>query len=150
MVRSNLLLPPTFGIALGASFLIGWVSLGRAVTDRTLAACAYLAVAGAIAAGVAMIAAHLLRRRPWSARFAAALVVLTAGTVGLAASFIGAQLAWGFHDLTELPVHIVLLILAIQAASALYGFLAIAGHIILPLGVPLTAAFALFIARPTR
>jgi hypothetical protein len=137
-------------VALGASFLAGWLLLDRAITGRTLTAFLCIAVAGAISAALAVIAAHMLRRRPWSARFAAVLIVLTAGTVGLAATFIAAPMAWGFHDLTALPIRVVLLVLAIQTVSALYGFLAIAGLLMLPLALPLTAAFALFIARPSR
>jgi hypothetical protein len=150
IARPYLLLTPAFGIALGASFLVGWLLLDRAITGRTLTAFLCIAAAGAVSAALAVIAAHLLRRRPWSARFAAVLIVLTAGTVGLAAMFMAAPMAWGFHHLTDLSIRIVLLVLAIQAASALYGFLTVAGPLMLPLWIPLTAAFALFIARPPR
>jgi hypothetical protein len=54
------------------------------------------------------------------------------------------------HDFVELPLEIALAILALNVAAALYGFLALAAPLILPLGAPLIALFAFLIARPAR
>jgi len=52
--------------------------------------------------------------------------------------------------MTELPLHIVFLVLLIISTGALYGFLAIAAPLILPLGLPLIAAVAALIAYRPR
>ena len=132
------------------SFAAGWLVLARTVTAHTATALLAIGVAGALAAGAALVAARMLRRRPWSARFAAAFLVLTVGTCGLASFFIAARIAWLSHPLPDLPLHIVLVILAITGIGALYGFLAIAGFLILPLGLPLIVLFATILARTPR
>jgi hypothetical protein len=132
------------------AFAAGWIGLGRDFSARTLSAALTIAVAAALAAVLALIAARLLARKPWSARFAAALILLVAGSGGLASLFIGVETAWATHPMAELPLHIVLLILLIVSTGALYGFLAIAAPLILPLGLPLIAAFAVLMARRPR
>jgi hypothetical protein len=141
---------PSFGCGMGLGYVAGWMALERAVTDRTLAAAATIGGAAALSAALALIAAHLLRRRPWSARFAATLILLLGGTVGFASVAAGTHLAWSQHSLLELPLHITALILAIQIAATLYGFLALAAPLVLPLALPLIAAFAVLIARHPR
>ena len=135
---------------MAAAFAAGWAWLGRDFTARTLTATLYIAVAAATAAATAALSARLLRGRPWSARIAAALILLIAGTAALASLFLAVETAWATHPMAELPVEIALLILAIIGAGALYGFLAIAGPLILPLGVPLVALSAFLIARRPR
>jgi hypothetical protein len=132
------------------AFAAGWIGLGRDFSARTLSAALSIAVAAALAAALALIAARLLARKPWSARFAAALILLVAGSGGLASLFIGIETAWATHPMAELPLHIVLLILLIVSTGALYGFLAIAAPLILPLGLPLIAAFAVLMAHRPR
>lgn len=131
-------------------FAAGWLFLGRAFTGRTLTACFYVAVASTLAAAAALVAARILARRHWSARFAAAVILLVVGVGGLTPIFMAMQMAWAFHDLSELPLHIFVLVLALMGAAALYNFLAIAGLLILPLGLPAIALFAVLIARTTR
>lgn len=132
------------------SFIAGWLALDRAFTGRVLTAAIYIGVAGMLSAAAALATGFILRRKPWSARFAAALLLLTAGTGGLAALQAGVRTAWIQHALPELPIEIALLILAINIAAALYGFLAIAAPLILPLGLPLIVMSAFLIARASR
>jgi hypothetical protein len=146
----RLALAPAFGCGMGLGYIAGWMALDRAVTDRTLAAAATIAGAAALCALLALAASYVLRRRPWSARFAASLVLLLGGTVGFASVAAGTHLAWAQHALLELPLHITVLILAIQIAAALYGFLALAAPLVLPFALPLVAAFAVLIARHPR
>jgi hypothetical protein len=54
------------------------------------------------------------------------------------------------HALLELSLHRALLIVAIQIAATLYGFLALAAPLILPLGLPLVVLFALLFASRSR
>lgn len=144
------LLAPIFGVAMALCFATGWLLLERAFTSRTLFACLYVAAAAALSAGLALAAARILARRPWSARFAASLALLIAGTGGLTSLFMAIEPAWTSHPLAELPPQTVLLILATIGAASLYSFLAIAGLLMLPLGLPVMALFAALIARGTR
>jgi hypothetical protein len=146
----RLALVPAFGCGMGLGYIAGWTALERAVTDRTLAAAATIGGAATLSAALALIAAHLLRQRPWSARFAASLILLLGGTVGFASVAAGTHLAWTQHTLLELPLHITALILAIQIAATLYGVLALAAPLVLPFALPLVAAFAVLIARSPR
>ena len=148
--RARVFLAPAFGAGMALAFAAGWIGLGRDFSARTLSAALTIAVAAALAAALALTAARLLAQKPWSARFAAALILLVAGSGGLASLFIGIETAWATHPLTELPLHIALLILLIISTGALYGFLALAAPLILPLGLPLIAAFAALIAHRPR
>jgi hypothetical protein len=143
-------LAPAFGAALALCYLAGWLALERALTARVGTAMIYIGVAAMLSAAAALLASRLLAGRPWSARFAAALLALVVGTTGLASLFMTVELAWTTHPLPDLPLHVVFLIIAFIGIGALYGFLAIAGHLILPLGLPIVALFALLIARPPR
>ena len=132
------------------SLLAGWLFVGRAVTASSLTALAYLAAAGTMAAALALAANWLLKRRPWTARLAAALFLLIAGTVGLASFLIGIETAMDTHDLGDVPLRTVLVILALTSAATLYNFLAVAGFLMLPLGAPIMVLFALAIAGMPR
>lgn len=144
------LLAPAFGAAIALSFTLGWLALDRAFTPHTMTAAAYFALAGTLSAGAALVAMRLFARHPWSARMAAALVCLLAGTAGFASVFMMLEDVLTFHDLTEVPIPIVILILAISSAGALYNVLAIAAPLILPLGLPMIALFAILIAQNPR
>src|SRR5688572_29920217 len=76
--RARALLAPAFGAGLALAFAAGWIGLGRNFTARTLSAALTIAVAAALAAGLALLAARVLAQKPWSARFAAALILLVA------------------------------------------------------------------------
>ncbi len=143
-------LAPLFGIAIASSYAIAWFALDRAFTARTLLALGFIAAAGALSAAAVLVATHLLASRPWTARFAAALFCLTAGAVGLTSLFLAIEVAWASHPPAELPLHIVLLIVANIGLAALYNFLALAGFLFLPLGLAFIAAFAWAIAWPPR
>ena len=145
--RVPLLIVPAFAAGMSVAFASGWLALGRDFTPRTLAATLYIAVAAAIASATAALAARLLARRPWSARLAAALVVLIVGTALLASLFLAVETAWATHPMGELPIRVSFLVVLIIGAGALYGFLAIAAPLMLPLGLPLVALSALLIAR---
>ncbi len=144
------LLAPAFGAAIALSFTLGWLALDRAFTPRTMTAAAYFALAGTLSAGAALVAMRLLARRPWSARMAAALVCLVAGTAGLASVFMMLELVLTFHDLSEVPIPIAIVILGYTSAGALHSVLAIAAPLILPLGLPMIALFAILIAKNPR
>lgn len=132
---------------MASSYAIAWSLLDRAYTDRALLALAFMAAAGALTAAAALLAADLLRCRPWTARFAAALFCLTTGTVGLTSLFLAIQMAWASHPFADLPLRTVLLIVGNIGVAALYNFLALAGFLLLPGGLAVIAAFAWAIAR---
>jgi hypothetical protein len=145
--RSTILAPPLFGLAMASSFAALWLGLGRAGTTEMALASLVIAIASAVSCGLALLAGRLLRRRPWSARFAAALILLITGTAALTSASIGAHLAWTTHPLPELSPKLVLVILAASSVAALYGFLSIPAFLILPLGLPLILATAAWIAQ---
>ena len=132
------------------SYTVGWLAYGREFTARTATADAYFALAGALAAGAALIAARLFRNRPWSVRMAAALICLLVGTTGFASLFTMLHVVFGFHDFSEIPIPMALIILGISGAGALYNVLAIAAPLIMPLGLPMIALFAVLIAKNPR
>lgn len=98
----------------------------------------------------ALAAAWLLRKRPWSARFAAALLALLAGTPVVTTLLIAVTSLLSHHRVTEIPIRFTLLILATASALALYNILTIAARLMLPVGLPLTVLLALLIARRPR
>ena len=144
--RAAFLAPPLFGFAMAVAFAAAWLATGRTVTEEAVAASLVIAVASAVSCGAAFLAGHLLRRRPWSARFSAALVMLITGTAALSSGAVGAHLAWTTHPLLELSPKLVLIILVLSSVGALYGFLTIPAYLLLPLGVPLMIATAAWIA----
>jgi hypothetical protein len=146
----RLLLAPAFGAAIAISYLLAWLFLERAFTQRVLTATFYFAVAGTLSAGAALAGVHLFSKRRLSARFAAALICLLAGTAGFAILFFTLDIVLSHHRLSELPIRISLIILGISGAGTAYSMLALAAPIILPLGIPLIAIFAFVIARRPR
>lgn len=144
------LLAPAFGALIGLSYALGWLFLERAFTPRMLTATLYFAVAGTLSAGAGLIGAHLLSKRRESARIAVVAICLVAGTTGFAALFLTLDIVLTHHRLSEIPIRVSLIILGISGAGALYNLLAIAAPLILPLGVPVIALFAVLIARTPR
>lgn len=139
-----------FGAAMGLCFNAAWLLLDRALTGDTLIATFYLTAAGTISAGLALTLVARLHRRPWTSRFAAAFVILAAGTGALTAFFIMTQTVTASHDLTEMPVRVALLVMSLSTATALYNFLTMAGLAVLPFALPLIVAFAYLIAHDAR
>jgi hypothetical protein len=131
-------------------YAASWIGLDRDFTARTLTATLYIGMASALAGAMALLAVRVLAQKPWSARFAASLILLIGATAAGASLFIGIEVAWATHPMRELPLRIVMTILLIIGASALYGFLALAGPLLLPLGLPLVAIVAWLMARPPR
>lgn len=144
------LLAPAFGAAIALFYTLGWLACGRAFTPRVATAVAHLGLAATLSAGAALLAARVLASHPWSARIAAVLLCLLAGTGGLASLFMTLQSVIVFHDLGEVPLAMALYVLGISGASALYNVLSIAAPLILPLGLPLTVVFAVLIAANPR
>ena len=141
---------PAFGAAIALSYVLPWLALGRAFSPRVLTATLYFALAGALASAVALLAARLFARRPWSARIAAVVICLAGGTAGFVALFLTLQIVLSHHRLSEIPIRILLIILAISGASETYNVLSIAAPLILPLGVPAILLFALLISGKPR
>ena len=144
------LLAPLFGAAMGLAYAAALLALDRPLTPRALLAVAAVAVAAMLAAVAALVAMRLLSRRPWSARFAAALLIPITGIGGLTSLLLGFHTAWLTHPLPELPLHHVVIIVVIISAGTVYGFLSLATYFILPLGAPLLLLFAVSIARRPR
>jgi hypothetical protein len=137
-----------FALGMAASFMAGWLALDRPLTSSAAKAAGFIGLAAALAAGGALLTVAWLRRRPWSARFAAALAILTGGTVAGASLLIAVERILVSHPLGEAPLEIVLLVVAIVAAGSLYAFLSIAAYLMLPLGLPIIFATALLVAGP--
>jgi hypothetical protein len=142
--------PSMFGVLMGLSLAVSLRVLGRPTTGSSLAGAANIGFAAMLSAWVAVIAASFLVKRPWSARYAASLLILIAGTGALTTVQLVFEMAWQFGHLTNLPPGIAGLILANLGAAALYYFLTIPGILILPLAMPLIFATAAFIARRWR
>ena len=134
------------GLNIGASLLV----LGRPVRGQSAAAALSIAFAAAVSAAVAAFGQRLLRSRSWSARYAASLLILIAGTGALSALFLALEMAWRLGHLTGLPSHIVGLILATLGATALYYLLATAGFLIVPVGLRLIFFTAALLAGSKR
>ena len=146
----RVLLAPAFGAAIAASYLLAWLFLERAFSPRVLTAMLYFALAGTLAAGVGLAGVRFLSKRRESVRIAAALICLVAGTAGFATLIFTLDIVLAHHRLSEIPIRISLIILAISGAGTAYSMLAVAAPIILPLGVPLIALFTVLIARTPR
>lgn len=139
-----------FGLVMGLIVAAGLLVLGRPMTGRSLAAASCIGISAALSAAAAMVAAGLLRRRRWTVRYAASLLILMAGTGALSATLVAVEMAWRFGHLVGLPIRIVGLILATLGIAALYYILTIVGLLILPLGLPLLFAMAALIAGRSR
>ena len=148
--RARLLIAPAFGLSFALCFTVAWLFLGRALTRDTLTATLFLGAAAAVSACLALAAAAFLPRRGWSARFAAAFVLLAAGTLGFTSFILMLHTVARAHDLTELPIRMAFAIMTISTAAALHNFLTLAGLAILPFAMPLIVAFAALIARDSR
>ena len=148
--RTRVLLAPMFGLMMGLCLAGAWRLVDRPLTGGTLLASLFLAAAATISAGVALAIAARLRRLPWSARFAAAFVPLAGGTLGLTAFFMMMHMVTAGHDLTEVPVRVLVAIMVINTAAALHHFLSLAGLAMLPFALPVIVAFAALVARDAR
>lgn len=131
-------------------FAGAWLLLDRALTRDALLAALFLAAAGTISAGLAFGVGAKLRHLAWTARFSAAWVLLSAGTLGFTAVFMMVHTVLGHHDLSEVPVRMVFAIMVISTAAALHNFLTLAGLAILPFALPVIVAFAALVARDSR
>lgn len=130
--------------------ILAWLILGRALTRDTVTATVFLATAATVSAGFALAATGWLRTRGWSARFAAALVLLAAGTLGFTSLLMMLHTVVRAHDLTDVPVAVAVAVAAISTVAALHNFLTLAGLAILPLALPVILAFAVLLARDPR
>ena len=139
-----------FAAAMMMAFAATWLLLDRAITGKVLLAMAFLALAAFIAALAAETVVALLGRRPSTARFAAAILILIVGTVGLMSALLMAQSVLASYDLAVVPAAMALQILMISGAAALYNFLTLAGLVILPFSLPIIVVFAWLIARAPR
>ncbi len=110
----------------------------------------WFGLAAALSAGVTIFANRLLARRPWSARFAAALFLLLLGTAGLSTFFMTLEDTLTSHQRYRFTILFKLWIFAVSGVGELYNVLAIAARLLLPLGLPLTVLFAILIARKPR
>lgn len=148
-MRWRFILPAAFGAAIGASYALSWSVLERAWTPDALAATAIMTAAGILAGIAALWLMHRLDAADGFTRFAAALLVLPAATAAFASIGLFAErLIYAEHAPFGMWLHQVWWLIGL-AASAAFLFLAIAGRIMLPLGVILMVLFAvLFAARP--
>jgi hypothetical protein len=146
-VFARALLAPAFGAAIAISYALAWLFLERAFTPRVLIATFYFALAGTLSAGAGLVSARLFSKSRFTVRIAAVLICLVAGTAGFATLFFTLDIVLSHHRLSEIPIRISLVILGISGAGTAYSMLALAAPIILPLGVPLIAIFAVLIAR---
>lgn len=134
---------------MATALALPWLSLGRAVTPRLAVA---VLLFGFCAAAAALAASALVRwmpRSPYSARFAAAVVTLLLGTAGLMCAVMTVETA-SEHLFEGLSAKTLGLILAYTGAASLYNFLAVAGWVLLPLGLPVIVAFAGLLAAPVE
>ncbi len=150
-MRWRLFLPAAFGLAMGATYALSWTALERAWTPDTFAATAIMAAAGLLAGIAALWLMHRLDAADRFTRFSAALLVLPAVTTAIAAIGLFAErLVYAERAHVDTWAQQAWWIISL-AASAMLLFLAVAGRIMLPLGVPLMVLFAaLFAARPNE
>ncbi len=148
-MRWRLFLPAAFGTAIGATYALSWSVLERAWTLNSLKATAIMTAAGLLAGIAALWSMRALGAADRFTRFAAALLVLPAATTGFAAIGLFAErLIYAERVPFDAWLQPVLWIISL-ALSAGFFFLAVAGLIMLPLGVLLMVLFAvLFAVRP--
>ena len=148
-MRWRLFLPAAYGTAIGAAYALSWSILERAWTLNSLKATAIMTAAGLLAGIAALWLMRALDGADKFTRFAAALLVLPAATTVFAAFGLFAErLIHAERVPFDTWLQPVLWIISL-ALSAAFLFLAIAGLILLPLGVLLMVLFAvLFAARP--
>jgi CBS domain containing-hemolysin-like protein len=148
-VARRAILPIAFGVAMAAALALPWMSLGRAATPRLAAAVLLFGICGAAAALATSALMRRMARSPFTARYAAALVALLLGTAGLMCSVMTVGAA-GEHLFEGLPPKTIGLIFAYTVAASLYNFLAVAGWLLLPLGLPVIVIFAGLLAAPVE
>jgi hypothetical protein len=120
------------------------------MTPRALTATAFIFTAGTISAAACLAFLHLLRRSPWSARYAAALLCLLGGTGGLTSVFMAFQIGLHSYAIREVRLPLAFFLAGLVGAGAIYEFLSIAGVLMLPLALPLAFALAGLLARRPR
>lgn len=135
-----------YGLLLAGLYVLDWVSLERPLSRDAVFTAGLFAAAGTLAAGLARIAAAIQARRQWSARFAAALVLLAAAPPLVLSLVMGVQTLTRFHDISEIPPHIAALIIVILGGGSLYGLLSTALREMVPLALPAMLVFAWLIA----
>jgi hypothetical protein len=149
-VLARFMLSPLYGILIGLAFIGPWLVLGRTLTARSAFASLCFVLAAALAAGCTSAAMRIVVRRPWSARFAAALFILIAGTAGLATLFMTLGRLLAYDHVMQIPLRWVVIVIGTAGATTLYDVLSIAAPMMLPFALPLVVLFALLFARPPR
>jgi hypothetical protein len=150
-MRRHLFLPAAFGTAIGAAYALSWSTLERAWTQDALAATAIMTASGILAGIATLWVMRKLDAADKFARFAAALLILPGATTAFASIALFAErLIYAERPSLDMWLQQIWWTINV-AASAVFLFLAIAGRIMLPLGVLLTILFAvLFTARPDK
>lgn len=150
-MRRHLFLSAAFGMAIGAAYALSWSVLERVWTLDALAATAIMTASGMLAGIAALWLMHKLDAADKFTHFAAALLVLPAATTAFASIGLFAErLIYAERPPFDMWLQQVWWIINIAASAGLL-FLAVAGRILLPLGVFLMVLFAaLFAARPDK
>lgn len=138
------------GALFALCFLGGWLLVGRPLSSRSVTVTLYIAASATLSSGAALHLMGRFRRRPWTARFAAALFVLLAGPAVLSSFFMAVQEGLHSPTLTEVPLRLAFLLAGLLGAGAIYTFLAVAGPLMLPLGLPLALLLAAVMSRSGR
>lgn len=144
----RLALALAFGLALSLLHLGATLRLERAVTGAVLQAAASIGIAGFAACLAAATIVPRLAGRPFGARFAAATILIVAGTTGLAALFLAADML--VHSRISVPPGHLPKFLVFAPLAALYGFLGTAGRALMPPGFLLALIAAWHIAGSPR
>jgi hypothetical protein len=150
-MRRRLILPATFGLAIGAAYALSWSVLERAWTPDALAATAIMTASGILAGIVTLWLMRRLDAANRFTRFAAALLTLPGATTAFATIGLFAErLIYAERPPFDLWLQQAWWVISI-VASAVLLFLALAGRIMLPFGIFLTLVFAALIAaRPNK
>ena len=119
----------------------------RPLTFDMLEVTLLLGLAGTGAALAAGVANRLLARRPFSARFAAVILVAVAGTIIIVSLLIGAHMVWSVRSD---GISHMLRTMVVGPAVAAYSFLGTTGLILMPLAFPLVLVVAWLLARKPR
>jgi hypothetical protein len=141
-----------YGAAVGIAFLAGAFWLRGGVTDR-LGLAIVLFAAGAACAGwgAAWFLARWGTRRPGSARFAAAAIILTVLTVGFDAFFLFLNYSAYFIQWWPTPFTLHWFFNLITTGGGVtFFFIALGLPLLLPLGLPVLFGAAFILSRPPR
>lgn len=139
-----------FGAILALVHVASWAAMERAITFWVFVAALFIGIAAALSAFVADWIAERIRCRPFGSRFAAAIVVLVSGTVGLASLFMAIEAVLFGAVLHGVPLRYLPIATLFAYVSQVYTFLCIAGFLLMPLGFPLILAAATLIAGRAR